>query len=233
LRAGRGASNDPASRGVRIAAMLYQTRRTVLAGAIALVASPAAAATYPASLAFSAIRNGKRIGEHRLTFEAAGRDLTVRVRAELAIKLGPVTVYRYLHEVLEEWREGRFVRLESRTSSNGARESVVALRTAGAVTVQAGGKRLAAPVATLPFTHWNPEIVGAPLFNPQTGKLLKLSARDLGESRVTTARGEAVQARRVAFRGDAEIDNWYDGAGAWVGLRGRLDDGSTMEYRRL
>ena len=33
--------------------------------------------------------------------------------------------------------------------------------------------------------------------------------------------------------GEAQIDNWYDEAGVWTALRGRLDDGSTMDYRRL
>lgn len=213
--------------------MLEPTRRGILSGALAAIATPALALAHPPALAFAAIRNGRRIGEHRLAFAVSGDELTVRVRAEMAIKLGPVTVYRYLHEVTERWRGDTFVRLESRTSSNGARESVIAQRAAGGVTIQAAGKTTAAPANALPFTHWNPLIANAPLFNPQTGKLLKLTARDLGPARTTGFRGEPIEGRRLAFRGDAEIDNWYDGAGTWAGLRGRLDDGSLMEYRRL
>lgn len=205
------------------------TRRGFLAGAGAVL-WPSAALAYPAGLAFAAIRNGKRIGEHRLAFEGSAEDLTVRVRAEMAVKIGPVTVFRYAHDVVEHWRGGRFERLESKTSSNGARESVVALRSPAGVVIRAGGKQVSGPSNTLPFTHWNPLVASAPLFNPQTGKLLKLTVRELGRS---PAPGGAGEARRVAFRGDAEIDDWYDAEGTWVGLRGRLDDGSTMEYRRL
>lgn len=213
--------------------MLAPTRRTFVLAAAVTAAWPPAAEARPANLAFAAYRNGKRIGEHRLAFEGSDDDLTVRIRADLAVKLGPVTVYRYAHEVTERWRGGRFERLESRTSSNGARESVVASRAGSGVLIRAAGAQVAVPSNTLPFTHWNPQVANAPLFNPQTGKLLKLTARDLGRGRVLTAAGEAIDARRIAFRGDAEIDNWYDAGGAWVGLRGRLDDGSTMEYRRL
>ena len=36
-----------------------------------------------------------------------------------------------------------------------------------------------------------------------------------------------------AVRGDAEIDDWYDTDGSWAALKGKLEDGSTMEYKRL
>jgi hypothetical protein len=210
--------------------MLHATRRTFISGAAALSVLPSAALAYPAGLAFAAIRNGKKIGEHRLTFEGSGEDLTVRVRAEMAVKIGPVTVFRYAHDVVERWRGGRFERLESKTSSNGARESVVAQRSAGGVMIRTGAKQALGPANTLPFTHWNPLVANAPLFNPQTGKLLKLTVREVGRSPLP---GGGAEARRVAFRGDAEIDNWYDAEGTWIALRGRLDDGSTMEYRRI
>jgi len=37
----------------------------------------------------------------------------------------------------------------------------------------------------------------------------------------------------VAIRGEAEIDDFYDEAGAWQSLTGKLDDGSKVEYRRV
>ncbi len=180
--------------------MHHTTRRTFLSGAAALAVLPTSALAYPAGIAFAAIRNGKRIGEHRLSFEGSADDLTVRVRAEMAVKIGPVTVFRYAHDVTERWRGGRFERLESKTSSNGARESVVAQRSAGGVMIRTGAKQALAPANTLPFTHWNPQVANAPLFNPQTGKLLKVSAVSLGADRATRANGPRRSARsRLAF----------------------------------
>jgi hypothetical protein len=42
-----------------------------------------------------------------------------------------------------------------------------------------------------------------------------------------------VAANHWAVRGEAEIDDWYDANGQWQALRGKLDDGSMMEYRRI
>ena len=62
---------------------------------------------------------------------------------------------------------------------------------------------------------------GAPLFNPQNGKLLKVTS----PARSSPATGQ--------IRGDAEIDDYYDASGAWLALKGKLDDGSQVEYRRV
>jgi hypothetical protein len=33
--------------------------------------------------------------------------------------------------------------------------------------------------------------------------------------------------------GESQIDDWYDSAGEWVALRGKVKDGSVLEYRRV
>ena len=55
----------------------------------------------------------------------------------------------------------------------------------------------------------------------------------MGAERIKLANGELIAATRWSLRGESQIDNWYDQGGAWAALRGRLTDGSTMEYRRL
>jgi hypothetical protein len=211
-------------------------RRTFAICLAAAAASPALAAPQPqpSSLAFLAYRNGKKIGKQRMAFVTTADGLTVRSRAEMAVRLGPVTLFRYLHEAVERWRAGRFESLETRTNANGKRESVSAWRGDGGVSIRRdGGAAIVASAEALPFTHWNLEITRAPLFHPQTGKLLSQSARTLGREAIALADGRTVQARRVAFTGEAQIDNWYDADGVWTGLRGRLDDGSILEYRRI
>lgn len=217
--------------------MSRMTRRGFAAAGAALLipATPIrAAGGYPSVLAFAAYRNGKRIGEQRMTFDANGGALTVRTEAQLSVKIGPVTAFRYVHEAVERWNGDRFERLDTRTSAGGRKESVTAVRSPAGVRVSGSG--IAAFVAradALPFTHWNVGILKAPLFNPQTGKLLRHAVRIVGPSSVVTADGRKQEARRVVFTGDAMIDNWYDAADIWTGLRGRLDDGSMLEYRRL
>jgi hypothetical protein len=43
--------------------------------------------------------------------------------------------------------------------------------------------------------------------------------------------GRSIQATKVTLIGDTEIVDWYDETGAWVALRGRLKDGSYLDYR--
>ena len=52
------------------------------------------------------------------------------------------------------------------------------------------------------------------------GKLLKVTARRVSVSHWTV-------------RGEAEIDDFYDEAGVWTALKGKLEDGSRIEYRRV
>ena len=37
----------------------------------------------------------------------------------------------------------------------------------------------------------------------------------------------------IVFRGEAEIQDFYDQSGNWTGLIGKLKDGSIIEYHRL
>ena len=168
-----------------------------------------------------------------MSFSGAAEDVAVRTEVSLLVKLGPVPVYRYTHRALERWRGGRFSTLETTTNGNGRVQKVSARREGDAVTIDAAGGRIRAPAQASPLTHWKAEALSGPLFNPQEGKLLRLTARRVGAERIKLANGELIAATRWSLRGESQIDNWYDQGGAWAALRGRLPDGSTMEYRRL
>lgn len=210
-------------------------RRPLLAAGALLLFPGFATAALPAQrkLSFAVFRNGARVGDHEMTFAGDPGAVTVRTEVRMAIKLGPVPVFRYRHQATERWAGGRFASLETTTDANGKRQAVAARRDARGVTIEANGRRLAAPASALPLTHWNPEALSNPLFNPQEGKMLKVAVRRIGQETVTLADGRQIPALRWSVRGEAEIDDWYDQAGIWAALRGKLPDGSTMEYRRV
>ena len=97
---------------------------------------------------------------------------------------------------------------------------MVAERTGGGIRVDCPSGKTTLSADTNPMNHWNQQIFAGPLFNPQTGKLMK----------VRTAR---VAPGHWTIRGEAEIDDFYDESGAWQSLTGKLDDGSKVEYRRI
>lgn len=200
------------------------TRRSLLAVAAGLIAVPAHARPPEGGrLAFAVFRKQARVGEHRMVFTRAGGLLEVVTEADMRLAVGPIPFVRYSHRARERWRDGRFESLETSSSTNGKRDRVEARREGGAVLVVTprGERRMSGRAA--PLTHWNPAILDGPLFNPQTGAPLKL----------TTRREPDPTGVRWLIRGEAEIDNWYDEAGVWRALRGKLPDGSWMDYRRL
>ncbi|WP_309643036.1 DUF6134 family protein [Phenylobacterium sp.] len=209
------------------------TRRFLLAaGSLILVPAPVLAASGPPPgrrLAFAVFRNGARVGDHLMTFAGERGAMTVSTQVAMTVKLGPVPVYRYSHRAVERWSGGQFASLETTTNGNGKIQKVTARRTDGGVIIEgAKSGKITAPASALPLTHWNAEALSGPLFNPQEGKMLKVSARRVGRETIN-----GVSATRWSLTGETQIDDWYDANGAWVALRGKLPDGSTMEYRRV
>lgn len=204
----------------RLSEFRLPSRRHVLAGVGLILATPSALLAAPSQLAFAALRNGQKIGEQRMSFQSAADGLTVRTQVEMAVKLGPLTLYRYRHQADERWSGGRFESLQTQTNANGKLFKVSAQRGADGVEIMpAAGGTTQAPASALPFTHWNRKIATAPLFNPQDGKLLH-------ETVVATP-------TKLTFRGDADIQDFYNDAGTWIGLIGKLKDGSRLEYRPI
>lgn len=211
------------------------TRRGLVAAGFGLALPTFATAAAPANgrLSFAVFRNGDRVGEHVMRFSRSGGGIDVSTDAEMIVKLGPVPVFRYTHTATERWRGGDFAALSTQTNSNGKRERVSAEASGAGVRIEGPSGQVNAPAGTAPLTHWNTAAFDGPLFNPQLGKMLKVSVSRGGRERVQAAGGAAISATRWAVRGEAEIDNWYDGDGVWAGLRGKLEDGSTLLYRRL
>jgi hypothetical protein len=207
------------------------SRRALIGCGLALAAPIGAWAAAPRRLVFGVYRNGAHIGEHQMSFDGDPAAPLVTTEVQMLVKLGPVPVYRYRHHAVERWREGRFASLETTTDANGKAQKVEAQRQAGAVVIETAKGRISAPAGTSPFTHWNPQALAGPLFNPQEGKLLKVTARRRTDG-LTTPGGRAAAAL-WSVRGEAEIDDWYDADGAWLALKGKLKDGSVMEYRRV
>jgi hypothetical protein len=217
---------------------MFERRALLTLGlAAALYPLPLEAATPPPGgrVAFDVMRKGKRIGMHQVVFSGDEGDIVARANCEMAVALGPVTVFRYRHSQVERWSGGRFASLETATTENGKKTQVSAKRTAAGVTVQGGAKNPAPLISAeaLPLTHWNRAGLAAPLFNPQTGKLMRLSVGRPAPATIVLANGQSLQGTRVALSGEQTLEDWYDEAMAWAGLRAKAEDGSLVEYRRV
>jgi hypothetical protein len=179
------------------------------------------------------MRNNSRIGQHAISFREEGGILFANVKVEIAVGLGPITLYRYTHKVREGWRDGRFMSFQSETNANGKHYRVSATRTTEnvIVTTSAAGRTVLEPEA-IPLTHWNKLCVERPLFNPQDGARMTAGVKMHGEETIRLVNGRTVPALRYSLMLKPVLDNWYDSAGCWIALRTKGWDGSVIEYRR-
>jgi len=210
------------------------TRRGLIAGS-AMLAMPAAAITVPPPglLRFDVLRNNSRIGQHIVRLQRDGAVLRANISVEIAVGIGPVTLFRYTHTVREEWQDARFMSMESETNDDGTRHRVRAESTAEGVVVRTGdGKRVVLSPETIPLTHWNSLCMRAPLFNPQTGAAVRPTVLARGEESIALADGRSIRARRYTLSGDIALDDWYDSTHSWVALDSIGRDGSRIAYRR-
>jgi hypothetical protein len=195
-------------------------RGLILGGAGLLLAPGLATAAAPGKLTFAVFRNGTKVGEHQVVIAGDDTATTATTDVAMTVKIGPVPVYKYRHRATEKWRGTQFVSVETFTEANGKKQHVLAQAGAGAVTIDGPAGLVKAAANAAPLSHWNTVAFGRPLFNQQEGKVLKVTATRMAPN-------------HWAVRGEAEIDDWYDAAGQWQALKGKLEDGSTMEYRRI
>jgi hypothetical protein len=230
--------------------MIFLDRRTLIAGALstgALAAGslPALAATAPApavvtpptnNLRFNIIRKGKPFGSYQVIFTNAGDAVTVTTDVAMSMRISGVNVFDYRHHCEEVWKGGKFASLKSSTVRDrkvDQTDTVSAVRGEYEIKITTNKGPLGAPLNAAPLTHWNAATLKGPLFNPQDGRSLDLNPTMIGRDSYTLASGAPVAASHWTLRGSQTIDEWYDDAGAWAGLRAVFPDKSVVEYHRL
>lgn len=199
---------------------LWMDRRALLAGGAGLLVPGSALAAPPPRLTFNVFRNGTKVGQHQMSFSGSSGDWTVKTDVDMVVKLGPVPVYKYAHNAVETWTDGRWQSVEATTNGNGKITKASARAMAGYTQIIGPKGTVRGPADAAPLSHWNQASFGKPLFNQQEGKLLK----------VTCTR---VKPGHWQIRGEAEIDDFYDAQGNWLSLSGKLEDGSRLEYKRV
>ncbi len=165
---------------------------------------------------FAVMRDGARIGHHRVTFTPRGDELIVDIDIRLDVSVAFINFYAYHHRNREVWRAGELVGFESTTDDNGKPNQVEVTRDGASIRVK--GTAFSGPAAgdMLPTSYWNPATIKAQsLINTQNGKLAQVTITDLGDDRILAA-GREIEARHYRLSGDVHVDLWYDRNGIWV-----------------
>ena len=200
--------------------LLIARRELILGGAWLMMAPGTALAAPPPRLTFNVFRNGTRVGQHTIAFTGDDSARTATTSVNMTVKVGPVPVYKYKHQAVEKWVDGKFVSVDCTTDGNGKITKASGRQMGGHVQITGPAGTVRGPANAAPLSHWNQANFGRPLFNQQEGKMLKVTATQ-------------VKPGHWQIRGEAEIDDFYDAQGNWLALRGKLEDGSRLEYKRV
>jgi hypothetical protein len=212
-------------------------RRTLIAGALSAGLLPslarAAVPAVPPALHFAILRNGKPFGKYDVALASSGDTMTVTSDVAMAMTISGLRVFNYTLHCVEVWKGGQFISLESQSVRDSERTTLSAARGNLGITIRNKLGPQLLPLNANPLTHWNPAVLNGMLFNPQDGVLLDLKAQPPVRDMVTLANGTKLAANHWALRGQSPIDDWYDDAGVWAGLRAIFPDKSIVEYRRV
>jgi len=200
----------------------------LLSAAIALAAItpavPAQAVTandplpYEGRTAYEVKRGDRSLGWHRIKFTRQGDELIVDIAIDLEFKLGFVTLYDYTHRNREIWRDGKLVKIETRTDDDGTPWIARGELTEEGFVIKDGidgGRVVDAPF--FPTSYWDRRFLEQEaVLGTQKGVI-----RDIETEKVDGV----YQIRRDIF-----LDLIYDEQGRWRGGVATTKDGE-IEWR--
>src|SRR3546814_2105083 len=100
-------------------------------------------------LVFDVLRDGSKIGEHRVLFEREDGTLKVSVETDMSVTFAFLTVFSYEHRRIERWRDGELESLAGMTNDDGTEYEISIVRKGGhySRTVNGSEEELSGPVA--------------------------------------------------------------------------------------
>ncbi|NIA68431.1 hypothetical protein HBA54_07480 [Pelagibius litoralis] len=199
----------------------------VLAAAV-LTSAPAAAQD---NMIFDVLRDGEKIGEHRVTFEHEEDCLKVSVETGMAVRIAFLTVFRYDHKRVERWRDGALDSLAGMTNDDGEEYEVSIVHREGTYsrTVNGIDEEIAGPVSI--DSLWSKDrLTAGKLFSSADDKVYRVRS-DLMGQKIIELDGKPVEAAHYRMSGQLTRDLWFAPDGMLAQLRYE-DDGYVFEYVR-
>jgi hypothetical protein len=187
-------------------------------------------ATQGEALRFAILRNGSEVGVHELRRETVAGMTRVDVTSRIDVRLLGLDLYRFRYRAQELWDQSGLLRLNVEVDDNGEAFRLGGERDAGRFrwTSETGSGEHPMPV--FPTNHWNPEVLEQDaVLNTLTGRISRVEIVPEGRQLLDLRSVEA-PALRYRYRGDLQLESWYDPRGQWLGVRFEGRDGSTIEY---
>lgn len=214
-------------------ALIRMMRQRVFVAVLILVAATAPAwAVAPGVYEYAVLRDGERIGYNRVVAAPSGDGsaLELTFDSKLAVKFGPVTVFRYSHQRRESWQNGRLVHAAGTTNDDGTSYDVEVRAEAGAYVRTINGRAEALDPRRRPLVFWNTEALKGhgTFFSVSDQKLPNISFQFRGRERAPWWHGGKTL-DRYTMTGDEQRELWYDEQGRLVRVKFQ-SGGADIEF---
>lgn len=192
--------------------------------------SPARADPPPdRTLRYDILRNGDRIGTHRVVFERQGERFTVHHDIQIRVTILRLEAYRYTMDSRETWEGDRLLGLAATTDRNGDPLRVFARLAGSAIRVRGPAGQHEAPSGAVPSSPQH-DVFDRPrttMIEAEDGRVVEVSVGAATAERVRVG-GRSIAARRYEVRGGLDATLWYDDTGVLVRKRLTAPDGSEI-----
>jgi hypothetical protein len=215
----------------RLRALLYTA---AVLGAVTgfCLAGIARPATAEDPMVFDVLRDGNKIGEHRLVFERENSTLKVSVETAMTVKFAFLTVFRYEHKRIERWRDGELESLAGMTNDDGTEYEISIVRKEGhySRTVNGAEEELTGPVVV--DSLWSKDRLSAgKLFSADSDSVYRVRSDLMGRETIE-ASGGPVEAEHYKLSGELDRDLWYGPTGELLKIKYESAEGETFEFVR-
>jgi len=213
-----------------------------LPGAPAFVLAPIlalllllAAVTLPRAeenMVFDVLRDGDKIGEHRVDFEDQDGTLKVSVETELSVTFAFLTLFHYEHRRVERWHGDELESLAGMTNDDGKEYEISIVRKLGhySRTINGVDEEITGPLTV--DSLWRRDLLaGGKLFSAASDKVYRVRSDLLGWETIDTLGGR-VEAEHYKLSGEVERDLWYGAAGQLLRVTYENEKGEVFEYVR-
>lgn len=185
-------------------------------------------------LVYDIWRDGSVIGRNQVDFEKNGDRLTVHTVIDIEVKVLFVPVYRFEHDAVEQWVDGKLVRFRAVTDDNGKDRDVLLERVGDELRGHYNNDQRALPGDLLPGSLWHPATVDqTQLIEPTKGRARQVTVIDRGLEMVDLG-GRKVEAHHYSITGEFRREVWYaaDGTVVQAAFPARDESLVTLKLRQ-
>jgi hypothetical protein len=181
---------------------------------------------------FRVLLDDNEIGHHRFVVSERDAETTVTSEARFDVKFLFINAYTYTHANSETWQGDCLYAIDAATDDNGESLFVRGETVEQQLLLETPDGRRHIEGCVRTFAYWDPQLLRAQrLLNAQTGELVDVDVRALGESTIEV-RGKPVRAHHYRLSSDElDIDLWYSDNRQWLALESTVGNGSRLRYQ--